>query len=217
MSSRTLMLLAGISLGVDAAGNYPAYFINYQQHETENNTRSHHYTSTWCIEYHGAELTYLPQGITGYFTSQSKTNWWVRHFQRVRCIQQNTWRGSTLIFKGLILQTDKIQGKWNKQTKRTKRSSRSISHRWPGYDRSARGTTHFRIISAGMEINFEKDAFNAVKGAPGGTLMVLFANIGSAEIIKTAVLAAVGSAMSFGVSLLLRKLVKWLNGSRWFV
>jgi hypothetical protein len=56
--------------------------------------------------------------------------------------------------------------------------------------------------------------FSIRKGTIGGTLMVIFANIGSAEIIKTAVLAAVGSAMSFGVSLLLRKLVKWLNGSR---
>jgi hypothetical protein len=55
---------------------------------------------------------------------------------------------------------------------------------------------------------------NANMGAPtkagtvGGTFLVLLLHITSGELIKTAVLAAVGAAVSFGVSLLLKWIVK---------
>lgn len=45
-------------------------------------------------------------------------------------------------------------------------------------------------------------------GTIGGTLLVLLLRIGSEEVLKTAVLAAVGAVVSFGVSFLLNKLVK---------
>ncbi|MCW3091404.1 MAG: hypothetical protein JWP81_2473 [Ferruginibacter sp.] len=48
-------------------------------------------------------------------------------------------------------------------------------------------------------------------GTAGGTLLVLLLNIGTAEILNTAILAAVGAAVSFTVSLLLRWLLKRLT------
>lgn len=45
-------------------------------------------------------------------------------------------------------------------------------------------------------------------GTIGGTLLVLLLRITSEEVLKTAMLAAVGAVVSFGVSFLLNKLVK---------
>ena len=46
-------------------------------------------------------------------------------------------------------------------------------------------------------------------GTAGGTLMIILANITTGDIVKTIVLAALGAAVSFGVSVLLKRLVKW--------
>jgi ABC-type sulfate transport system permease component len=45
-------------------------------------------------------------------------------------------------------------------------------------------------------------------GTAGGTLLSIFANINSEDLIKTAVLAAVGAVVSFAVTLLLKLLAK---------
>lgn len=45
-------------------------------------------------------------------------------------------------------------------------------------------------------------------GTAGGTLLIILANIRSADIIKTIVLAAIGAVVSFAVSLLLKQLMK---------
>jgi len=42
-----------------------------------------------------------------------------------------------------------------------------------------------------------------------GTLVVLFANITSTDIIKTVVLTAIGAIVSFGISLLMKVLLRW--------
>ena len=45
-------------------------------------------------------------------------------------------------------------------------------------------------------------------GILGGTLLVVVLQITSGELLKTVVLAAVGAAVSFGVSFLLQRIVK---------
>jgi hypothetical protein len=45
-------------------------------------------------------------------------------------------------------------------------------------------------------------------GTAGGTLLSIFANINSGDVLKTAILAAIGAVVSFGVTLLLKVLVK---------
>jgi mannitol-specific phosphotransferase system IIBC component len=45
----------------------------------------------------------------------------------------------------------------------------------------------------------------------GGTLLSVLANLHSGELVKTAVLAAVGATVSFIVSCLLKKLAKRLR------
>jgi mannitol-specific phosphotransferase system IIBC component len=45
-------------------------------------------------------------------------------------------------------------------------------------------------------------------GTAGGTLTIVLANIATADVLKTTILAAVGALVSFSVSLLLRMLVK---------
>jgi hypothetical protein len=47
---------------------------------------------------------------------------------------------------------------------------------------------------------------SAWKGTLGGTLTVMLANITSREVTHTAILAAIGAIVSFGVSMLLRKI-----------
>lgn len=46
-------------------------------------------------------------------------------------------------------------------------------------------------------------------GTIGGTLTIIIANITSGDILKTAVLAGIGAVVSFGVSLVMKKVVKW--------
>lgn len=46
-------------------------------------------------------------------------------------------------------------------------------------------------------------------GTIGGTLTIIFANINSGDILKTAVLAGIGAVVSFGMSMLMKMLVKW--------
>ena len=45
-------------------------------------------------------------------------------------------------------------------------------------------------------------------GTVGGTLVILFLHLNSAEIYKTIALAAIGAVVSFGVSLFLKVLMK---------
>lgn len=50
--------------------------------------------------------------------------------------------------------------------------------------------------------------FSIRSGTICGTLTVILCNITSAEIVKIAVSAAIGTAVSFTISLLLKKLLK---------
>jgi len=50
-----------------------------------------------------------------------------------------------------------------------------------------------------------------ILGTVCGTVLTVLVNIGSSDIIKTVVLAALGAVVSFSVSLLLKWLVKRLN------
>jgi len=45
-------------------------------------------------------------------------------------------------------------------------------------------------------------------GTAGGTLLTILANINSADLLKTVILAAIGALVSFGVTLLLKLLIK---------
>lgn len=47
-----------------------------------------------------------------------------------------------------------------------------------------------------------------ILGTVSGTALTVVVNIGSSDIIKTVVLAALGAAVSFSVSLLLKWLIK---------
>jgi hypothetical protein len=46
----------------------------------------------------------------------------------------------------------------------------------------------------------------------GGTLTILLANINSGDVIKTSVLAATGALVSFIISQVLKKVLRWLKG-----
>lgn len=48
-------------------------------------------------------------------------------------------------------------------------------------------------------------------GTVGGTLLTVFYNIRSEDVIKTIVLAGVGAVVSFVVSLLLKRIVKYFR------
>ena len=58
-----------------------------------------------------------------------------------------------------------------------------------------------------MDHNFQVHG-STKAGTAGGTLLILFINLSSAEIWKTVVLAAIGAVVSFGVSLLLKIIVQ---------
>ena len=45
-------------------------------------------------------------------------------------------------------------------------------------------------------------------GTVGGTLLTIFANISSEDLVKTAILAGVGAIVSFVVTLLLKIIIK---------
>ncbi|HSC36509.1 MAG TPA: hypothetical protein VLD19_01510 [Chitinophagaceae bacterium] len=49
---------------------------------------------------------------------------------------------------------------------------------------------------------------HAKAGTAGGTLLSIFANIQSGDILKTAVLAAIGAVVSFGITLLLKSIIR---------
>jgi hypothetical protein len=55
---------------------------------------------------------------------------------------------------------------------------------------------------------------STLKGTLGGLLTVTLVTIQSGELIKTAILATIGAAVSFGVSLALKKFTKWIRRSR---
>lgn len=57
-------------------------------------------------------------------------------------------------------------------------------------------------------------AYPVKTGTAGGTALVLLLQISSGELLKTAVLAAVGAAVSFTVSLALKELARRWRGSR---
>jgi hypothetical protein len=48
-------------------------------------------------------------------------------------------------------------------------------------------------------------------GTVSGTLLSIFANINSGDVLKTAILAAIGAVVSFSVTLLLKLLIKRLK------
>lgn len=48
-------------------------------------------------------------------------------------------------------------------------------------------------------------------GTAGGTLLTIIANINSEDLIKTAILAAIGAIVSYTVTLLLKLLIKRLK------
>ena len=52
---------------------------------------------------------------------------------------------------------------------------------------------------------------HAKAGTVSGTLLTIFANIHSADLLKTGILAALGAAVSFSVTLLLKIAIKHLK------
>jgi len=48
-------------------------------------------------------------------------------------------------------------------------------------------------------------------GTAGGTLLTIIVNINSADLLKTGIRAAVGAAVSFSMTLLLKLLIKWFK------
>lgn len=48
-------------------------------------------------------------------------------------------------------------------------------------------------------------------GTAGGTLLTIFANISSEDVIKTIILAGIGAAVSFTVTIFLKALIKRLK------
>jgi mannitol-specific phosphotransferase system IIBC component len=48
-------------------------------------------------------------------------------------------------------------------------------------------------------------------GTAGGTLLTIFANITGEDIFKTIILAAIGAAVSFAVTIFLKALIKRLK------
>ena len=48
-------------------------------------------------------------------------------------------------------------------------------------------------------------------GTATGTLLIIFANINSADLVKTAVLAAVGAIVSFSATLLLKVIIRQIK------
>ena len=52
---------------------------------------------------------------------------------------------------------------------------------------------------------------NTKAGTIGGTLLTVLVNINSTDLLKTVVLAALGAIVSFGVTLLLKLLIRLLK------
>jgi hypothetical protein len=51
-------------------------------------------------------------------------------------------------------------------------------------------------------------------GTAGGTITALMVNIGADDILRTTLLTIIGATVSFGVSLLLKQLLKWYRQYR---
>lgn len=49
------------------------------------------------------------------------------------------------------------------------------------------------------------------RGTAGGVLLTILGNISSEDLVKTAILAGIGAVVSFGVTLLLKLIVKRLK------
>ena len=60
-------------------------------------------------------------------------------------------------------------------------------------------------------MNTHSDHSGTVAGTAGGTLLAIFSNIHSEDIMKTAVLALIGATVSFGGSLFLKWISKGLR------
>ena len=52
---------------------------------------------------------------------------------------------------------------------------------------------------------------HAKAGTAGGTLLSILANIHSGDILKTAVLAAIGAVVSFGSTMLLKMVIRYFK------
>ena len=61
-----------------------------------------------------------------------------------------------------------------------------------------------------MEHNYQVGG-STKAGTLGGTLFIFFINLHSEEILKTAILAAIGAAVSFVISMMLKILVQKLR------
>ena len=48
-------------------------------------------------------------------------------------------------------------------------------------------------------------------GTIGGTLLTIFANIKSEDLVKTAILAGIGAIVSFSVTMLLKLFIRWVK------
>jgi hypothetical protein len=48
-------------------------------------------------------------------------------------------------------------------------------------------------------------------GTITGTLLTVVSNIRTEDLVKTAILAAVGALVSFAVTLLLKRIVRWIR------
>ncbi len=51
-------------------------------------------------------------------------------------------------------------------------------------------------------------------GMAGGTLMAFMANINADDILRTILLTSMGTIISFGMSILLKQVVKWYRQHR---
>ena len=49
---------------------------------------------------------------------------------------------------------------------------------------------------------------NAKAGTAGGTLLTIFGNISSEDILKTIILAMIGAVVSFSVTMFLKRIIK---------
>lgn len=58
-----------------------------------------------------------------------------------------------------------------------------------------------------MDPNLQVDG-STKAGTIGGTLLILFINLRTEEVLETAILAAIGAVVSFTISMMLKLLIK---------
>jgi mannitol-specific phosphotransferase system IIBC component len=56
------------------------------------------------------------------------------------------------------------------------------------------------------------DTFGTRIGTLGGTILTVVINISTGDVIRTMILATIGAVVSFTISILLKRIIKWLNG-----